>query len=700
MNLKKNLYLYCIGFGLLVISCLSFGNKKKNPPPKEKILVKLIQHILENGHYSPIKIDDDFSKRVYHDFLEYMDYSKKYLIQEDILEFKIHKTLIDQEVKAGILSFYKLVLNRFKLRLAQSERYYQNILKQPFDFKKNDSIDMDFENKPFAKDTTNLKIYWKKKLKLVVLERIINMQEIERSKQKANKKYKIKSFAQIEKQAREKTLQNLIEQQKYTEKMRDSDWFSMYLNTITAAFDPHTSYLSPSIKDRFDVSISGKLEGIGAVLQSKNDYVKIVRIVQGGPAWKQGDLEDGDLIIRVAQEKDRPINGQKGIDIGGMHINDVIKIIKGKKGTKVTLTVKKIDHTLKEITITRDVVELENTYLKYAITHKKNKKYALIHLPTFYIDFKNKNNRNAASDMKKVLSELNKQNVQGIVIDLRGNGGGSLRTTIDIAGFFIKKGPIVQIKSKNKRAIIQEDRDPEIQWKKPIVVLVDENSASASEILAAALQDYKRAIIMGSEKTFGKGTVQNLLTLNNYYNHPENLGALKLTVQKFYRINGGSTQLKGVQPDIIFPTKFKYIPMGEQEENHALSWDKIPSASYKILDSYQNRNEIIKNSQERIQNNLHFKLVEKYAFLLSEEKDDRIYPLNLKKYKKQMELSNHRFEKFKNTKFNNGLKFELPRITEKKDSIFMEKSKAWHKILSKDMVIGEAMEVLSSLKIK
>ena len=696
-NFKKKLYLYCISF-TLVVGCLSFNSSdKKERPPKEKILVRLVTHFLENAHYNPVKIDDAFSKKVYHDFIKSVDYAKKYFTQEDMAEFKIHKTLIDQEIKEGVLSFYNLVINRFKMRLSSSSKYYSDILKEPFKFEKNDSINTDFENKAFVKDTLALKSYWRKYLKLSVLEKLVNLQQIEKSKQKADKKYKAKSFAVLEKQAREKTLGNLIDTQKRLEKLRDSDWFSGYINIIAATFDPHTSYFSPSIKDRFDVNISGKIEGIGAVLQSSNDYIKIVRVVQGGPAWKQGDLEPGDLIIKVAQGNGKGIDGQKGVDIAGMHIDDAIKIIKGKKGTKVTLTVKKLDNSFKEITITRDVVELENTYLKYAITHKNGKKYALIHLPKFYIDFKNNNNRNAASDMKKALSELNEQNVQGIVIDLRGNGGGSLRTAIEIGGFFIKKGPIVQIKNRNRKPSIEKDKDPEIQWKKPVVVLVDVLSASASEILAAALQDYKRAIIIGSQQTFGKGTVQNILDLNKFYDYPERLGALKLTIQKFYRINGGSTQLKGVTPDIIFPTKFKYMPIGEQEEEYALPWDKISSASYKVVNSYSNTEQVIKASQQRIQSNPYFKSVERYALLLSKERNNHTYPLNLKKYEQQEEITNNAFKAFKDIKHANGLQFEYAPV-QKSDTLFVQKNKRWHRILSQDLVIGEAIEVLSRLK--
>ena len=698
-NIKRNLCLYLVCLGLFIVGCLSFNtsNSKEKNPPKEKILITLINYILTNGHYQPKKIDDNFSKKVYKKFLNYVDFYKRYFLQEDIKEFKIHETLIDQEIKNGMTSFYNLVMNRFKIRLKESKKYYNSILKDTLNFTKNDSVNLNFEKRTFTKDTIELKNFWKKQIKLNILRKLSILKGIEQNKYKKDKTYKKKSLKTMEKQARKETLENLIENQKTLEKLKDSDWFSTYMNAIASTFDPHTSYLSPSTKDRFDSDISGKIEGIGAVLQNKNDYIKVVRVVQGGPAWKQGELEAGDLIIRVAQEKDKSIDGQRGIDIAGMHINEVIKLIKGKKGTKVILTIKKIDNTFKDITIKRDIVELENTYLKSAITHKNDKKYGVIHLPKFYIDFKNRNYRNAASDMEKVLYKFNEENVQGIVIDLRDNGGGALKTAVDIGGFFIKKGAIVQIKSRDKKPIIQSDNNSKIQWKKPVIILVNELSASASEILAAALQDYKRAIIMGSKKTFGKGTVQNLLGLNDYYQYNENLGTLKLTIQKFYRINGVSTQLKGVTPDIIFPSKLKYIPTGEQEEKEPLQWDKIPAAKYEATNSYKNYKEVIQASQKRIANNKHFQLIDKYAKLLSEEKKQYIYPLNLKKYINQEKSYNEKFKAFKNIKYQSNLKFELPNF-EKNDTIIVQKRKIWQKDLSQDLVLEEALEVLSQLR--
>uniref|UniRef100_A0A2B4R8S9 Tail-specific protease n=1 Tax=Stylophora pistillata TaxID=50429 RepID=A0A2B4R8S9_STYPI len=385
------------------------------------------------------------------------------------------------------------------------------------------------------------------------MDHIKFLQKRETKKKDKEKNFHLSAFDTLEKKAREKILERFNERYKVLNKTTEDEWFAVFLNSITTVFDPHTTYFSPSEKNSFDTNISGKLEGIGAVLQSKGDYIKVVRLIAGGPAWKQGDLEANDLIIKVQQE------GKEALDIMGMSINNVVKIIKGKKGTKVILTVQKLDKTYQEINITRDIIELEESFLKSCIvTNTNGKKYGYIYLPQFYINFKQKNSRSASSDMKKVLADFNEENVSGILLDLRHNGGGALQTAIDIAGFFIKKGAIVQVRHKKNQVETYKDPDPKMHWKKSLVIIVDAGSASASEILAAAMQDYGRALVMGTQ-TFGKGTVQNILDLNRYapqYMGP--LGALKFTIQKFYRVNGGSTQIKGVTPDIKYPDPYKY----------------------------------------------------------------------------------------------------------------------------------------------
>ena len=357
------------------------------------------------------------------------------------------------------------------------------------------------------------------------------------------------------------------------------DWFSIYLNVIAERFDPHTSYFAPEEKEKFDVSMSGKFFGIGARLQKKNDYVEITELISGGPAWRNKELEAGDLILKVAQGNGQPV------DIGGMKLDEVVKKIKGPKGTEVRLTVKKVDGSVKVIKIVREEVEIEETYAKSSVVNKDGNLFGVIYLPKFYIDFENKDSRDAAKDVALEVDRLKKQGVQGIALDLRDNGGGSLKTVIDIAGLFIEKGPVVQVKSAGKSKEVLSDTDSKIQWDGPLVIMINNFSASASEILAAAIQDYNRGIIIGSTQSYGKGTVQNVIDLNQFVrnNSMGDLGAFKMTTQKFYRINGGSTQLKGVSSDDVMPDKYSYIKIGERDADNAMPWDKIDPAPYNPL---------------------------------------------------------------------------------------------------------------------
>ncbi|PIE97414.1 MAG: hypothetical protein CR961_01980 [Polaribacter sp.] len=447
--------------------------------------------------------------------------------------------------------------------------------------------------------------------------------------------------------------------------------------------------MSPKIKSRFDQSMSGKLEGIGAVLSKKEIYVEIVELVSGGPAWKQGELEPGDKILKVGQGKEKPV------DIVGMRIDDAIKLIKGKKGTEVRLTVKKkLDGSIKVIPIVRDIVELEETFVKSSIVTKNGKKYGIINLPKFYIDFDKKDSRTASTDMEKEIERLKKEGVEGLIIDLRNNGGGSLKTAIEIGGLFIKEGPIVQVKYRERKARVKKDIDPKVQWNGSLVILVNELSASASEIFAAAMQDYGRGVVMGSKQTFGKGTVQNILPLNYYLRQrDQDLGALKMTIQKFYRINGGS-----------MPTRYNYLDYGERDLDNPLPWDRVPQASYSQTNSYSNFYEVIQKSKERIKANKQFKLIDDYAKWVKGNQDKNSYSLNYKKFISEGKVKNKEGKKFeKLLKFDSDLTFKSPKYEIelfKKDTVLKGKRERWHKSLKKDIYMNESLNVLSELKMK
>lgn len=683
---------------LVVIMLLTSFKHINNTTPRDKALITILNYVLTQWHYQPKEINDDFSKNVYDKFLERMDPSKRYFLQSDIDEFSKYRNDIDDQIKKENLSFFSLVFERFNKRMDESKVYYKDILTTKIDFNSNDTLNVDYEKIRFAVSKNELIQHWSKLLKFSSLTRIYDKVKDEEEKLKKDENYKIKSFSELEIEARKSTLTNMDEYFIRLAELNRSDWFSTYVNCISEEFDPHTTYFDPIKKKSFDQSISGKLEGIGARLQKKNDYTKVSELVRGGPAWKQGELEAEDLILKVAQGDEEPI------DIVGMRLDHAIEFIKGKKGTEVRLTVKKVDGSIKEIIIIRDVIELEETFVKSSVVKKDGKKFGIIDLPKFYIDFDEKNYRNSATDMAQEIERLKNENVEGIIVDLRSNGGGSLKTAIDISGLFINQGPIVQVKYRNKNAEVKKDTDSKIQWDGPLVVLVNELSASASEIFAAAMQDYKRAIIIGGKQTYGKGTVQSVIDLNRYHNLKEDLGALKITIQKFYRINGGSTQLEGVHSDIMLPSKFSYLEIGERDLENPLKFDKVPQASYSLWNKYENFNTVINNSKKRVSLNKYFKLIDDNAKWLKKSQDDSLIYLNYDSYKKDLEFHKKESDKFKEIKnYTTNLTFLSPIYEQnliKNNVDLSEKREVWHKNLKQDIYMAEALNVLEDLKIK
>lgn len=684
----------------LLIGQSVFSFNTKNDPEKDKVLISVINYMLTRGHYVEKQMDDAFSVLVYNNFIDGMDPSKRYFTQEDIKEFSQYKYQVDNQLRNSDLTFYNLVHGRFLDKLKASKAVYSEILKEPFNFRRKESVDINFEKVPFATNANELADYWRKQLKLQTLSRIQEKQELQEEKFKKDKNFAKKSFAELEKIAREEVLENMNELYLRIEELEHQDWFSTFLNSVVAGFDPHTSYLSPRSKEKFDQDMSGKLEGIGARLQPKGIYTSVVELVSGGPAWKQGELEPGDIILKVAQGENEPL------DIVGMRLDDAIKFIKGKKGTEVRLTVKKkIDGSIKIISIIRDVVELEETFVKSTVVEKDGKLYGLINLPGFYIDFDDSDRRDSAKDMKKEIERLKQQGVEGLLIDLRNNGGGSLKTAVEISGLFIDQGPVVQIKYRGEKPIVRKDLDAGVSWDGALVVLVNEFSASASEIFAGAMQDYNRAVIMGGEQTFGKGTVQQVLPINQFFpNYKKDLGFLKMTIQQFYRVSGGSTQIEGVYSDIAMPTRLSYMKYGERDMKGALAWDKVPMARYTQTNTYSNLSDVINNSKMRIADSRNFQLVNEYAKWLKQQQDDTDYSLNYNTYVKETKEKESYAKRFSSVfKYNSNLTFESPKYELellKKDEDLREKRNRWHKNLSKDMYVAEALNVLSKLELR
>jgi len=686
----------------LLVSSISFANPtdNKNPDPeKDKVLISVLNYMLTRGHYVQKELNDEFSEMVFNNFIDGLDPSKRYFTKNDLKEFSKYKFQIDNQLKESDIAFYSLVYGRFLDKIKNAKNYYGAILKKPFNYKKDEIIDLDYKKIAYASSEKELLNFWRKQLKLQTIDRIQEQENLDEEKFKKDKSYKKRSFSVLEKKARAEVMTSMENLYIRIDELEHRDWFSTFLNSIVAAFGPHTTYMPPNIKESFDQDMSGKLEGIGARLQKKGIYTHIVELVSGGPAWKQGELEEGDIILKVAQENKEPL------DIVGMRLDDAIKFIKGPKDTKVLLTVKKkIDGTTQVITITRDIVQLDETFVKSSVVEKDGKKYGVIDLPKFYISFDDRNFRDSAKDMEKEIERLKEENVEGLLIDLRNNGGGSLDTAIKIAGLFVDKGPVVQIKYRNEAPVVREDIDTKIQWTGSLVLLVNELSASASEIFAAAMQDYNRAVILGGNQTYGKGTVQNILPINKFYpNYDQDLGYLKMTIQKFYRINGGSTQVEGVYSDIAMPTRFSYMKYGERDLEGALPWDKVPQASYTQVNSYSNFSDVVTTSIERINKDPKFQLIDEYAKWLKKEQDDSSYSLNYKQYQKELKQREDFAKKFKSVfKYQSGLAFnspsyEIPLFKENID--LKEKRNAWHKNLSKDLYISEALNVLSQLKL-
>lgn len=683
----------------LLFSNIIFSNTvSKSDPEKDRVIIYVLKNILSRYHYVQKDLNDDFSAHVYTNFIDGLDPSKRYFTQEDLKEFSQFKYQIDDQLKSSNIDFYKLVYNRFLSKLTTAKKNYRALLTESFNYKKKEVIDMDFEKIPFAKNESELVDYWRKQLKLSILSRIEDAEDLQNDKAKKDKTFKKKTFSVLEKEARKEVLKNMNELYQRIDELENSDWYSTFLNSVVSGFDPHTTYMSPRLKSRFDQEMSGKLEGIGARLQKKGIYTHIVELISGGPAWKQGDLEPDDIILKVAQGDAEPL------DIVGMRLDDAIKFIKGKKGTEVRLTVKKkFDGSTKVISIIRDVVELDETFVKSSIVEKNGQKYGIIDLPRFYIDFNDLSRRDAAKDMEKEIERLKKENVKGLIVDLRDNGGGSLKTAIEIGGLFIEKGPIVQVKYRDEDPLVKNDTDAKVQWNGPLVVMVNEFSASASEIFAAAMQDYKRGVIIGGKQTYGKGTVQNVLPINRFYEkYPSDLGALKMTIQKFYRINGGSTQIEGVYSDISLPSRYSYMKFGERDLEGALPWDKVQQAKYQTTNSYSNFGDAVYNSQQRVLNDKKFKKINEYAKWLKKNQEERVYSLNYNTFKKESHDKIEETKQFKDIfKFNSNLTFNSPKYELNlfaKDTVLKQKRVVWHKNLKKDIYLNEALNVLSELK--
>lgn len=640
---------------LLVLTVASFffafsrGSKNDNPKSKNEKILRNVGLLLEQGHYSPKKIDDSFSAQILGSFVKNLDEDKSIFLKTDIDSFQRYNHAIDDEIHGARLESFYFISESYSRRLKEAAAYYNDILSKPFDFTKDENIVMDNDKLQFPKNIDARKEVWRKRLKYLVLTRYADLlDDRERNKNKkvrdiadtttdkslkADVKFVYKADTTLERESRDQVRKQIGRYFTTLQNHNTTDeLFSEFVNTIATEMDPHTSYFAPIESRGFNEMMSGKFYGIGAQLKDEESKIKIASLITGGPAWKSGEMSVNDEIIKIAQGNSEPV------DVTGYAVPDAVKLIRGSEsGTEVRLTIRKADGSIKVVSLKRDEIKLDDTFAKSAIINGEHK-IGYIYLPEFYMDFENPNGARCSDDVAKEILKLKAENVDGIVMDLRSNGGGSLPEVVKMVGLFIEDGPVCQVKGReNVQPQQLKDRDKNVLYTGPLTVMVDEYSASASEIFAAAIQDYKRGIIVGSSSTYGKGTVQRTIPLNPESEYQlgtkkaEDLGTVKLTLQKFYRINGGATQLKGVTPDIVIPDRYELSKTRERDNPTALSWDEITKADYKPWVSTYSTDAVVAASNQQIQSSPTFSNIKKQIDWIYKE-NDKDYPLNLSKY--------------------------------------------------------------------
>jgi carboxyl-terminal processing protease len=673
---------------------------KEDPKQKQSKVLKNVGILIQEGHFHPQPIDDIFSKKVLTKFTEELDDQKDILLQSDINAFKKFSLIIDNEIlgDAELTSFYEINSVYLK-RLKEVSELYAPILEKPFDFSASEKIQMNPEKLNFPKNERDRYDIWKSRLKYAVLSKYVDKLE-DRESNKTKKDFIYQADSTLERISREQ-IKKQMDRYFTTKKNRETldENFSTFINCITGLNDPHSNYFPPVDLRSFNESMSGSFFGIGAQLKEDDGKIKITSLVPGGPAWKSGELKENDEIIMVAQGDKEPV------DVTGYSVADAVKLIRGsEKGSEVRLTVKRIDGNIKVISILRDKVNTEETFAKSAIING-NKKIGYIYLPEFYADFEKANGVRCATDVAKELEKLKAENIQGLIIDLRGNGGGSLYDVVQMAGLFIPNGPICQVKGKEDKPNVLSDKDNKVQYDGPLAVMVDGTSASASEIFAAAIQDYKRGIIIGSQSTYGKGTVQRNISLNDEafnnifaQNNTSDLGAVKLTIQKFYRINGGATQKKGVIPDVVLPDRYDYLKYREKDNASALEWDEIPKAKYDEWTSNISLNQFVLSENQAVAKNNTFNLIKSNVSWLAKY-NDKEYSLNINQYRQeQKELkkiisSLDSLNKVAAPLSLTNVSSDTAYINSNKDKI--EKNKQWLKVRNTDVYLNESIKILS-----
>jgi carboxyl-terminal processing protease len=677
-----------------------------DPKPRytrEMVLGNILKGVLENMHFTGKEINNELSKNAFKVFLERLDYGKQFLLASDVKQLERYRENFDDMMSSGDLSILDLSSELMNKRIGQIEKFVETYLSKPLDYNKKEFLETDPKKRQFPKTEKELFSFWEKSMKFEVLSRIVDKKEEQNgltTDDKGNKKKPVSdkklTDAEIEKDSREKVLKSYKKIFSRLVNEKRSDKLDKFYNAITKVFDPHTNYLVPEEKEDFDIDMSGKLEGIGAILREDNSFIKVEKIVPGSASWKTKEVEPEDIILKVAQGREEPV------DVVDMSLRDAVKLIRGKKGSEVRLTIKKPNGLVKVVPIIRDVVEIDESYVKGTVLElNPNKtKIGYIEIPKFYRDFNDRSGRNVTDDTRREIERLNKEGVEGLIVDLRNNGGGALEDARMISGLFIEKGPIVQVKAITGNPDILTDTDTKVDFNKPTVVLINRFAASASEIVAAALQDYNRAVVVGGEFSHGKGTVQAVVDLDGYVSPMAKsyspLGALKITIQKFYRVNGSSTQYKGVTPDIILPDQFSHLESGEKFLDYSIPWGEVKSVKY---DKWKQKYDIKKlraSSQERVKNNQKFKQLLDSIKWYKERKEKTNQSLLATDFEKDRKLIREKADAYKKEEENKEL-FVKDLSMNAKDEAQKAKFEDFSKRLKKDAIIEESMLIISDM---
>ncbi|MCD2421651.1 carboxy terminal-processing peptidase [Niabella pedocola] len=686
---------------LLTGSFFAFkSSMARTPPGKYEQIMGLVGQLLVQGHFSPQNIDDNFSKKVFDKFMDDLDFEKNVFLKSDYDSLAaLYATRIDDEIKGAPVQSFLAVSSVFDRRIQETAEWSQNILAKPFDYTVNESITLNADKLQYPTSTAERQDRWRKKLKYLALERYVDLLD-ERTANKNQKGYVVKNDTELEKQARSRTdtvIGRLFE--RYKAKYRDEDKFDMFMNDIANTMDPHTSFMAPVDKRYFDEEMSGVFFGIGAALQQVDGKIKITSLNAGSPAEKSGQLQSGDIITKVAQG-----NGPAE-DLMGYNVQDAVKLIRGKEGTIVKLTVRKTDGVVKVVSLKREKIENDfDTYARSAVINDpvKHTNVGIIYLPEFYAAFDDPNGRRSYLDVAKEVQKLKDAKVDGIIIDLRYNGGGSLYDVVQMVGLFVGKGPVVQVKGRINKPDVLDVKDESVLYDGPLAVMVNEFSASASEIFAAAIQDYGRGVIIGGTSTFGKGTVQRNFGLdakNGITYGESDLGNVKLTLQKFYRVSGGSTQLKGVESDIVLPSYMDVLKLKEKDNKDALPYDEIAKADYMPWKSAWNLPEIKALSEQRLKADSSFKVIKENSQWLVRENDES--SLNIESYRQERKAIKEKSDQMNAAqKLKNKMDVTLiPAEANKfaKDKNKEERAKQWLKILSEDIYLNQAANVVDDM---